>query len=614
MHWLQSHDILPCVNAGPGLTTWPRNLDVGSIAPLRSSKSGTKSKTLPHSMSTETSVATVALIVSLIALFIAVGQLLQQIFGTAEGYRRCQYSIVGPWSELRHRRIRWAELRMETQFKTPSLTVVAHPDLGVAKYHYHRFDTADRLIPSRENIHPGQVGWLGLLSSLQYLEQNYKSYSIPGRQNSFEAASEPWRTHPVFIPRLQSWDLMPPDVVRPLATTTLGDILVIAHRLGLDWTTVRPNEGLLHAHGHGQSLTSIEIRSFGLALRYTNKDPQRESAEDIFLPTGEKFGDSRSLSRLFVPTTEVDKMAFGFIPENTELGTGEHCLTEGTRKFDGLQETLMALNVKWKAVEYCTKGLAGQNFYSDDFRIPQWNGVADAIYLLSPWLPVRGTGATRVRLPHRSELHTPLNWREGHVVFWLRLREEIATLAPTPLQMQRVLGHLDQLATNYPDNFIHIQNLPHRWKSHHDSAITTLEGLEFLKLIYEDAIAFLQTRSFDFTSLVASHIEMAVEANQKALATPEAQRRRCDQLSQPNYTWMVEQAHLYVDNLELVQKAMQKRHPGADPDDIRDAWWTMILKGIAWKFSVQPHGSHSWHPYKPIASHFWRSDLPIYIF
>lgn len=564
-------------------------------------------------MSTETSVATIALVVSLIALFIAVGQLLQQIFGTAEGYRRCQESIVGPWSKLRHRKIRWTELRMETQFMTPALTLAAHPAITVGKHHYHRFDSGDRLIPSRESIQTGQVGWLGLMSSLQDLEHNYKSYSTGEILGRPSVSSGLRRSHPVFIPQMQSWDLMPPDVVKPLATTTLGDILVIAHRLGLDWTTVRPNEGLLHAHGHGQSLTSIEIRSFGLALRYTNKDPQRESSDDIFFPPIKKVDGSRTLSRLFIPTAAVDKMAFGFIPADPELDTDEHCLTEGTRRFDGLQETLSALDINWKATEYCTRGLAGQNFYNDDFNIPQWNGVADAIYLLSPWLPLQGTGATRVRLPHRSVLQTPLNWREGHVVFWVRLRDVIATLSPVPPQLQRVLGHLDRLATDYPDNFINIQNLPHRWKSHYDSAITTLEGLELLKSIYSDAVAFLQSRSFHYASLVASHIEMAVEANQKALATPEAQRRRCDQLSQPNYSWMVEQAHLYVDKLEVVQKAMQQRHPGADPDDVRDAWWTMILKGIAWKFSVQPHGSHSWHPYKPIASHFWGSDLPIYI-
>lgn len=36
-----------------------------------------------------------ALIVALLALIIALGQLLQQIFGTADGYRRCQQVVIG---------------------------------------------------------------------------------------------------------------------------------------------------------------------------------------------------------------------------------------------------------------------------------------------------------------------------------------------------------------------------------------------------------------------------------------------------------------------------------------------------------------------------------------
>lgn len=33
--------------------------------------------------------------VALLALVIALGQLAQQVFGTAAGYRRCQHSVIG---------------------------------------------------------------------------------------------------------------------------------------------------------------------------------------------------------------------------------------------------------------------------------------------------------------------------------------------------------------------------------------------------------------------------------------------------------------------------------------------------------------------------------------
>ena len=53
----------------------------------------------------EITLAGAAFAVALTALFIAVGQLLQQVFGTAEGYRRCQSSVLGPWA--RKTRLTW---------------------------------------------------------------------------------------------------------------------------------------------------------------------------------------------------------------------------------------------------------------------------------------------------------------------------------------------------------------------------------------------------------------------------------------------------------------------------------------------------------------------------
>jgi hypothetical protein len=46
-------------------------------------------------MSGTDNIAITALVVSLIALVTTVGQLLQQYFVTADGYRRCQSSVIG---------------------------------------------------------------------------------------------------------------------------------------------------------------------------------------------------------------------------------------------------------------------------------------------------------------------------------------------------------------------------------------------------------------------------------------------------------------------------------------------------------------------------------------
>jgi hypothetical protein len=53
------------------------------------------------------SVATTALVIAIAAFVIACGQLLQQLFVTADGLRRCQSSVIGGWSQLVELRFRW---------------------------------------------------------------------------------------------------------------------------------------------------------------------------------------------------------------------------------------------------------------------------------------------------------------------------------------------------------------------------------------------------------------------------------------------------------------------------------------------------------------------------
>lgn len=67
------------------------------------------------------SVALTALLVSLVALLATTGQLLQQYFATADGYRRCQPSVMGLWARKTKLRWRWREFRFETIFSVPRI-------------------------------------------------------------------------------------------------------------------------------------------------------------------------------------------------------------------------------------------------------------------------------------------------------------------------------------------------------------------------------------------------------------------------------------------------------------------------------------------------------------
>ena len=71
--------------------------------------------------SEQNNVSIIALIISLIALVIAFGQLLQQLFGTADRYRRANEQVIGPFAQTRKRLFHFTELRLETVLSTPHI-------------------------------------------------------------------------------------------------------------------------------------------------------------------------------------------------------------------------------------------------------------------------------------------------------------------------------------------------------------------------------------------------------------------------------------------------------------------------------------------------------------
>lgn len=74
------------------------------------------------SMSDDGPISVIALTISLVALVITSGQLLGQYFATADGYRRCQSSVMGPWAKHTRLSWRWRQFRFETYFTTPQIT------------------------------------------------------------------------------------------------------------------------------------------------------------------------------------------------------------------------------------------------------------------------------------------------------------------------------------------------------------------------------------------------------------------------------------------------------------------------------------------------------------
>jgi hypothetical protein len=62
--------------------------------------------------------------IAFITLMVAVHQAILAFLGTAEGYRRCRRSVIGPWAQYRDRKWRWGEFRNETLFTTPDIRLL----------------------------------------------------------------------------------------------------------------------------------------------------------------------------------------------------------------------------------------------------------------------------------------------------------------------------------------------------------------------------------------------------------------------------------------------------------------------------------------------------------
>ena len=70
-----------------------------------------------------TDISATALAIALVALVISVFQFLQQYISTAEGYRRCEESVIGLWNKFVKWHFHLRELRYEITYQSPHITI-----------------------------------------------------------------------------------------------------------------------------------------------------------------------------------------------------------------------------------------------------------------------------------------------------------------------------------------------------------------------------------------------------------------------------------------------------------------------------------------------------------
>ena len=244
-----------------------------------------------------------------------------------------------------------------------------------------------------------QVGWLALLDQLHLLQTEYGAKGfIPAGYLPYDAIKKPMRQTncPAVTLRERSWDLIPPDIIRPVATSTVGDIIALAHRLGMGWNDLRPGEGIMRAEGGGRSITSTAVRGFGVLLQFNY-----ERAE---------YGVSYDST---IPSVPADKLGFGII----ECGINE-CLEdiefEGNNETEAAKKVMHMFNIDRAVIskygEYMEK--SGNSL-----------GFSDIVGMCAPFMTLPGSSIARVMKVHRDVDRGPPCSREGFVVFHLRLEK-----------------------------------------------------------------------------------------------------------------------------------------------------------------------------------------------
>ena len=534
-------------------------------------------------MANDGTISTIALAVALVALITTISQCLGQFLATADGYRRCQASVMGGWAKMTHRRFRWSEMRFETLYTTPLFGLSQRNDLTDSKKtpRYYLDGSLDAMKKTYCGRNVQLADTTSLVSWVRLVEALHISTRETLRYSDFNRSSIP----NVMLQR-RSWDFVPPEVVRPLAMVTISDIAILARRLGMIWKQFEPLDGNLRAEGNGHTITSTAVRSMGTVLQIGIRDHLPVSYQ-------EKSGE-------YIPSRWADMMGFGIVPGEIYLFLPEYKL--GTEE-EVLSTLRNVVDPGGQAADR-VKGILGAN--------PGWTpAISDIIGFASPMIHQHGSSLIRVPQPAGYAVGLTQQ-QEGFVVFHNRLKDLVterdAKGEHVTAQTRLILEQYEQLLDRYGDKWEDQEtcNKENRFRS--------VEFLNDLHTMHDNTTRYFQTLTlpqksifFRYTDLMYSHIRHAVnyfpEALERINASPSRARNH---YGMRVAGWITEGAHIYFDNIPKIVNDMRDR--GFDKHEIvEEAWLTMMFRAFLW------HRCHFMVEGPRVPSSHWASNLPVFI-
>ncbi|KGO47924.1 hypothetical protein PEXP_037990 [Penicillium expansum] len=339
------------------------------------------------SFTNEEKLSLAAIILAVAAFIISVAQVLQQYLATAEGYRRCQEKVVGPWKCYTKRPLQLKELRCETRFGTPFIELGTgldrnHCSLPSGHESLIRRES-DLVVKANELQHGGNNEWVCWLQLLEELHTFHRALlrAFPREEESFMATSLPhndpnhddqiqFLRFPSFSVEPHSWDFMPSDVLKPLARIGVSDLAIFIRRLGLRWLQFRPSESVLRAEGNNLLLTSSYLRGIGCVVTFARLSWRNRFPEEYFM----------------IPNIQADAMGFGILPALPGKSTAFNVSTTS-----GVINTMKEFEPSDDVIQRLEE-LTGRR---DKFLY----AFTDIIPLTAPFMRRRGSQVVRVPAP-----------------------------------------------------------------------------------------------------------------------------------------------------------------------------------------------------------------------
>jgi len=600
-------------------------------------------------------VAVTALVVSLVALLTTVGQLLQQYFATADGYRRCQASVMGHWAQRTRLRWRWRQFRFETLYTVPEIFITGGeviprdnevlilgdatsrqlslaPPAAIWKQDTESTATDfTRSIPGGKtgaSVRPQKrngdlhsdplhnhsdelVSWLPLLHWLhETTRRSFESKEIP--RPSLVGDTTPdevlrWKRFPALVMQERSWDFQPPDVIRPLAKTTVSTIAILARRMGMRWKDFRPEEGILRAEGHSHIITSTVVRSLGLVLQYNYTGRSKRLAHrSPWRPavTGSVYKEKEEI---YISTPGADRFGAGVIRGHRRLGVPD--FTIGTQ-----QETVTSLQ-SLDRTGICSDIL--QKILKQDpaFKFPVADLVAMTAYMICQ------AGSPLVQVPAPSDNTDGITAGPyGRTIFTQALDDYVREKNGPTLESQTVdwgqiqvgrqtcwvLWRLKELQANFPRRFIAQEEYFDGW-----IVRRPVEYLQTLNILFDEASQFYRSSgnlNLIYTTILQAHLVVAVFAQdigEDESVPKNGSETKIAKLISANPGTVIE--HYFSVLPQIVKFVQDGASPVSDERLIVDFWMMMMLRAFCWG------ASHYFVPGERVPIAYFGSQLPVYI-